>query len=372
MQLAFLLAVFVSTFAVADDQPPQATDADEKPVAGSDLEVGKPISLFDGKALDGWTTQDGKPVTSGWKVADGAIYRESRGGNIFYKNLVGDFEFTFEWKIVERGNNGLKYRVRKYGGKVLGCEYQLLGETKPSFSRGSCGSLYELYEPNADKQLNPVGEWNTAKIVAHGPKIEHWMNGKRIVEADLTTDEWRQRLAKSKFAPHQDFARNNVGQIMLTDHGSEVWYRNLILTPLPTKEIPPLANEPAAEEAKPANREHDEERAQAVAQPAAFSFWTLWCVGHDGQTPRLLSGALARAACQNGANRGQPAWRRIGDRLGVVTDFFGATATFYTPTILSRTESQFVHDLSLTWRRLSRDSLRFSTPCGRASAGPSS
>jgi hypothetical protein len=90
--------------------------------------------------------------------------------------------------------------------------------------------------------------------VAHGPTIEHWMNGKKIVEADLTTDEWQKRLAKSKFSPHQDFARNNVGQIMLTDHGSEVWYRNLILTPLETKEIPPLEpQEPVtAEDEKPA------------------------------------------------------------------------------------------------------------------------
>jgi hypothetical protein len=219
-----------STIAAADNEP--------KPM---DLKVGKPLTLFDGKSLEGWTTQDGKPVSGGWTVEDGAIYRKSRGGNIFYAHEVGDFELTFEWKIVERGNNGLKYRVRQYGGKTLGCEYQLLGETGRSLTKGSCGSLYELYEPNEDKQLNPIGEWNTAKIVAHGPTIEHWMNGKKIVEADLTTDEWQKRLAKSKFAPHKDFARNNQGRIMLTDHGSEVWYRNLVLTPLENQEIPPLA-----------------------------------------------------------------------------------------------------------------------------------
>jgi len=226
--------------------PPQeagANDAGQQShdkAALPELEIGKPIALFDGETLNGWTTEDGKPVTSGWKVEDGAIYRESRGGNIFYEREVGDFELTFEWKVTKGGNNGLKYRVRKYGGQTLGCEYQLLGETNPRFSKGSTGSLYELYEPNEKKKLNPPGEWNTAKIVAHGAKIEHWLNGEKIVEVDLTSDEWRKRLAQSKFAPHKDFARNSIGRIMLTEHGSEVWYRNIVLTPLETREIPPL------------------------------------------------------------------------------------------------------------------------------------
>jgi arylsulfatase A-like enzyme/trehalose utilization protein len=209
-----------------------------------ELKVGKPISLFDGKTLNGWTKQDGQPVTGGWTVADGAIHQDSRGGNIFYEQPVGDFELAFEWKIEKGGNNGLKYRVRKYGGTELGCEYQLLGETGRQLSKGSCGSLYALYEPNEKKKLNPNGEWNTAKIVAHGPTIEHWMNGEKIVTADLASEEWRRRLAQSKFGRYKDFARNTRGRIMLTDHGSKVWYRNLILTPLPTAEIPPLAPAP--------------------------------------------------------------------------------------------------------------------------------
>lgn len=209
-----------------------------------ELEVGQPIALFDGESLHGWTTADGQPVTAGWKVEDGTLFREARGGNIFYHREVGDFELKFEWKIPAGGNNGLKYRVRKYGGQTLGCEYQLLGETSRSLSKGSCGSLYTLYEPNEKKQLNPPGEWNTAKIVAQGPRIEHWLNGEKIVEADLASEEWRKRLSQSKFGPHKDFARNSVGRIMLTDHGSQVWYRKLELTPLETLEIPPLPPPP--------------------------------------------------------------------------------------------------------------------------------
>ena len=208
------------------------------------LEVGKPIALFDGQTLEGWVQENGDPVEAGWVVQDGTIHRESRGGNIFYHRQVGDFELTFEWKIEAGGNNGLKYRVRKYGNQTLGCEYQILGETKPSYSRGSTGSLYVLYEPNEKKKSNPPGEWNTAKIVAHGPRIEHWLNGEKIVEADLNSQEWDERLKQSKFRPHRQFARNTMGRIMLTEHGHKVWYRNLVLTPLPNVEIPPLAPEP--------------------------------------------------------------------------------------------------------------------------------
>ena len=203
MRLAILLSISVWTAAAIADETIKAPE----------LKVGKPVSLFDGKTLNGWTTQDGKPVTRGWKIEDGAIFRENRGGNLFYEQEVGDFELTFAWKIVKGGNNGLKYRVRKYGGRLLGCEYQLLGETRRNLSKGSCGALYALYEPNEKKKLNPVGHWNTAKIVVHGPKIEHWMNGEKIVEADLGSKEWRKRLAQSKFSSYKDFARNSKGRI---------------------------------------------------------------------------------------------------------------------------------------------------------------
>lgn len=193
----------------------------------------KAISLLDGKTLNGWQTEDGKPITKGWVVTDnGYLHRQTRGGHIYYEHEVGDFEFSFEWKLPARGNSGIKYRVRKYGGRTLGCEYQIYDDRGRPQSNSSTGSLYALYEPNKQKVVKPVGEWNSSKIVVAGTRIEHWLNDKKIVQAEVGSDDWKARVKKSKFAPYQQFSENRVGRLMIQDHGSTVWFRNLSLVRL--------------------------------------------------------------------------------------------------------------------------------------------
>ncbi len=193
--------------------------------------------LFDGKTLDNWTTIDGKPVTTGWEVVDGVIHldkEQGRAGHIITKYEYGNFELSFDWKIAPGGNSGLKYRVRKYGNKTLGCEYQIYDDegARKLAPRGSTGSLYALYEPNEHKQLNPAGKFNSTRIVVRGNRIEHWLNGQQIVTAIVGSPEWDERVAASKFSDEADFGENFFGKIMLTDHGSEVWYRDIQLRPL--------------------------------------------------------------------------------------------------------------------------------------------
>jgi hypothetical protein len=196
-----------------------------------------PIPLFDGTSLRGWIRMDGKPVEEGWEVVDGTLHLKDRpggGANLFTEQEYTDFELEFEWRIAPKGNNGLKYRVRKYANQYLGCEYQILDDAAHNLSpRGMTGSLYELYEPSDAKQLRPVGEFNQSRIVVRGDRIEHWLNGARIVSADVGTSDWQQRVAESKFRNVEGFGENHSGLIMLTDHGSEAWYRNIVLTPLP-------------------------------------------------------------------------------------------------------------------------------------------
>jgi hypothetical protein len=187
--------------------------------------------LFDGKSLEGWTTLDGKPVTRGWEVVDGAIHlaaTDRSGGSIVSVGEYGDFDLTFEWKIAPGGNSGLKYRVRNYDFGWRGCEYQIIddaGYKKGVTPKQSAGALYGLFEPNQDKHLNPPGQYNAARIVVRGNSLQHWLNGRLIVSATVGSPEWNTRVTESKFADLKDFGRNSRGRIMLTDHGSEAWFR---------------------------------------------------------------------------------------------------------------------------------------------------
>ena len=222
-------AVFLlcgSTFAVAGEA--DSTD---------NLTPGKPIVLFDGKTLKGWNAANGGPPPIAWTVKDGAIYRKRKGtrGHLFFQREFGNFEFSFQWKISPGGNSGVKYRVQKYSGRTLGCEYQLMDDRGRLFAKNSTGALYALYEPTKNKHLKPVGEWNSAKIVVRGAKIEHWLNEQKIVEAIIGTEDWKRRLAASKFKSHANFAKKPAGRIMLQDYGREVWFRKLTLTPFEAK-----------------------------------------------------------------------------------------------------------------------------------------
>ena len=195
------------------------------------------ISLFDGETLDGWQTVDGEPVSGGWEAVDGTIHLrvdKGRPGQIVTTRQFRDFELRFEWKIDERGNSGIKYRVDNFGGRVLGCEYQILGPAYPGdlSPKNSIGSLYDVYEPTGPICLNPEGEYNRGRIIVFRNYIQHWLNGHHLLTAVVGSSQWYRRKASSKFAEVDGFGENRLGRIMLTDHGSEIWYRHLELTPL--------------------------------------------------------------------------------------------------------------------------------------------
>lgn len=200
------------------------------------LDEVRPISLFNGENLDGWTTQDGKPITKGWEIEDGQLVRKSRGGTIYTQHEYGDFDLRFEWKIAKGGNSGVKYRVNFYPIGVrkrpgwLGCEYQVYGDRKPDdFGTHSAGALYDLFPPGENKQLRPVDEFNESRIVARGTKIEHWLNGEKLVDVDTSSPTWNERISKSKFGVVPDFFKRPRGRIQFQDHGSEVTFRNMTI-----------------------------------------------------------------------------------------------------------------------------------------------
>lgn len=188
--------------------------------------------LFDGDAMDQWTDLEGQSVSTGWKVSDGELFRyDSTGGDIISRETYENFILEFEWKISEVGNSGVKYRAR---GK-LGLEYQILDDAKHAdgkkTNRRSAG-LYDLSAAPDSKPVNPVGEWNSARIVAKGRFLEHWLNGVKVMSIEQSTDDWNERFAASKYAKREGFGFGE-GHILLQDHKDPAWYRNIRIKRLP-------------------------------------------------------------------------------------------------------------------------------------------
>ena len=188
--------------------------------------------LFDGTSLKNWTSLEGESVEKGWRISDGTIHRHKEGGgDIISRETYENFILEFEWKVSEVGNSGVKYRAR---GK-LGLEYQILDDAKHADgkkpSRRAAG-LYDLVAAPDSKPVSPTGEWNSARIVAKGRFLEHWVNGVKVMSVEQSTDDWNERFAASKYAKREGFGFG-AGHILLQDHHDPVWFRNIRIKRLP-------------------------------------------------------------------------------------------------------------------------------------------
>jgi hypothetical protein len=194
-------------------------------------QAGEWRSLFDGKTLSGWRGYSQPQALNGWKVEDGALVRFSKGGDIVTADEFGDFELSLEWKVAPGGNSGIFYRAQD-GAKEIwhqAPEYQILdnkGHKDGQDPLTSTASCYALYAPSKDAS-KPAGEWNETRIIARGSRVEHWLNGAKVVEFDTTSEDWKKRVAASKFKVYPGFGEQQKGRIGLQDHGDVVSYRNI-------------------------------------------------------------------------------------------------------------------------------------------------
>jgi hypothetical protein len=187
----------------------------------------KSLILFSKDDFSQWTKVNGDPVDVGWAIKKGVVHRNARGGDIITKEKFKDFELTFEWKISEAGNSGIKYRTRG----SLGLEYQVLDDRKHRDNKNPthrAASLYELVAAPDSKPLKKVGNWNKGRIVAKGNQIEHWLNGEKVVKVTWGTDDWKQRFQQSKYHKNEGFGSWG-GPILLQDHNDPAWFRNLMI-----------------------------------------------------------------------------------------------------------------------------------------------
>jgi hypothetical protein len=194
--------------------------------------------LFDGKSLDGWRGYK-KPDASGtrWKVENGFLTLPPNDGkdtlgarDIISTGTYQQFELTWEWRIAQAGNSGVKYFVLEDLDSAIGHEYQLIDDERhPDAKVGPKRQTSAFYDVLAatDRPLKPAGELNSSRVVVKGHTVEHYLNGKRVLQYELDSPALRAAIAESKFKDVARFGKLQNGHILLQDHGNQVWFRDI-------------------------------------------------------------------------------------------------------------------------------------------------
>ena len=200
--------------------------------------------LWDGKTTEGWrgAKLDAFPA-NGWEIEDGVLKvlpgnggESQNGGDIVTTRTYKDFILSVDFKITEGANSGIKYFVdpemNKGEGSAIGCEFQILDDTRhPDAKLGvkgnrTLGSLYDLIPAPEDKPFD-IDAWNTANVIVKGSHVEHWLNGVKLLEYERNNQEWNALVAYSKYRNWPNFGNHEEGNILLQDHGDEVWFKNI-------------------------------------------------------------------------------------------------------------------------------------------------
>ncbi len=254
----------------ADSQPLQNALTVEEKAAGW-------TSLFDGRSLDHWIDPSKlSPPGDAWTIADGCVRTNAHPRiteDLVSKQSYGDFEFDWEWRISEGGNSGVKYRnqafliltaaTRPAAGKFeqevdhalearqtdrsilgdgkgqiypVGLEYQMIDNSRhPDAKRGplyQSAALYSILPATQDATV-AVGKFNHSRLIVRGNHVEHWLNGQRIIEADLTSELLTAKLShrwggdqSATFRLMRDQLKKKT-PITLQNHGDLAWFRNM-------------------------------------------------------------------------------------------------------------------------------------------------
>lgn len=229
-RLATLVAIGAALACRAPAQTPPNTLTPEERAAGFRL-------LFDGRTTAGWRGFRRDAAPSGWQVVDGALTRVASGGDLMTIEQFENFELRLGWMVAPGGNSGIFYRVTEDSNQTYktGPEMQVLDDARHADGQSrltSAGACYGLY-PSPAGVVRPAGEWNEVRILVNGPHVEHWLNGQKVVEYELGSPDWRERVSRSKFRDWPGFGEARRGHIALQDHGDRVAYRNIRIRALP-------------------------------------------------------------------------------------------------------------------------------------------
>lgn len=198
--------------------------------------------LFDGKSTKGWRNYQSDTIGAAWKVDAASLHLDPAekegwqtvgGGDIVTEEVYENYELYLEWKLAPGGNSGLIYGVVENDDYQYvwhtGPEYQMLDN--PAHPDGvikthRAGDLYD-FKSSRFVTVNAGGEWNRTRLIVNKGKVEHWLNGYKVIEYDQRLPAWDRMIARSKFKDLPGFGKARKGHIALQDHGDPVWFKNI-------------------------------------------------------------------------------------------------------------------------------------------------
>jgi len=197
---------------------------------------GKWKSLFDGRSFTGWRTYQNKPANS-WMAYEGVLSNKgnsdtsTKHADLISEQQFENFELSVDWKIAPKANSGILYLVTEAfpASYRSGPEYQLIDDTgypQKLENWQKTAANYAMDPPMVDA-TKPAGKWNHTVIRVNKGHVEHWLNGKKIVEYELGSDTWKQHKAAGKWKDDMGYGASRRGHIALQDHGGEAWFKNI-------------------------------------------------------------------------------------------------------------------------------------------------
>lgn len=235
-----ILLTLVALFLISCQQKSQLSDKNDSAGLHNDesnfTNNSAWIELFDGTTLDAWRGFKQDSVSLGWIIQDGNLVALGQGGDlggdIITKETFEDFELSFEWAISEGGNSGVFFHVLEADYPTTyatGPEYQLIddiGFPQKLEEWQKTGANYAMHNAG-EKKLKPVGEFNSSRIIVNQGRVQHYLNGMLIVDYQLWSDDWYQRVNDGKWDAYPYYGLARSGHIGLQDHGSVTLFKNI-------------------------------------------------------------------------------------------------------------------------------------------------